>query len=190
MFRALVGDLPEDVTPHVLRHSFASLAADFGFADATVAALLGHVGQTMTSRYQHSADAVLLKAADAVADETARSTPENFQFKPTVPMKAAQVRLLGTSTKLSIETTPPLGVLTLDREMGNFGRAVTGSTRLPSYLQADVLDDLQSARDDATGTKVAAMPSGPGERYDFFLSRRGSVASIAREVTDVLTEKG
>jgi TIR domain len=34
------------------------------------------------------------------------------------------------------------------------------------------------------------MPSGPGERYDFFLSRRGSVATIAREVTDVLTEKG
>src|SRR5262245_5701851 len=34
------------------------------------------------------------------------------------------------------------------------------------------------------------MPSSPGERYDFFLSRRGSVAAIAREVTDVLTEKG
>jgi TIR domain len=34
------------------------------------------------------------------------------------------------------------------------------------------------------------MPSGPDERYDFFLSRRGSVAAIAREVTDVLTEKG
>jgi tetratricopeptide (TPR) repeat protein len=34
------------------------------------------------------------------------------------------------------------------------------------------------------------MPSGPGERYDFFLSRRGSVAAIAREVTDVLIEKG
>jgi hypothetical protein len=27
------------------------------------------------------------------------------------------------------------------------------------------------------------MPSGPGERYDFFLSRHGSVAAIAREVT-------
>jgi hypothetical protein len=27
---------------------------------------------------------------------------------------------------------------------------------------------------------VAAMPSGPSERYDFFLSRRGSVASIAQ----------
>jgi TIR domain len=38
-------------------------------------------------------------------------------------------------------------------------------------------------------TFVAAMPSGPGERYDFFLSRRGSVAAVAREVTEVLTEK-
>src|SRR5262245_30620011 len=34
------------------------------------------------------------------------------------------------------------------------------------------------------------MSIGPGERYDFFLSRRGSVATIAREVTDVLKEKG
>ena len=32
------------------------------------------------------------------------------------------------------------------------------------------------------------MPNGPVERYDFFLSRRGSVAAIAQEVTDVLTE--
>jgi hypothetical protein len=34
------------------------------------------------------------------------------------------------------------------------------------------------------------MPSSPGKQYDFFLSRRGSVAAIAQEVTDVLTEKG
>ena len=34
------------------------------------------------------------------------------------------------------------------------------------------------------------MPSGPLERYDFFLSRRGSVAAVAREVADVRTEKG
>ena len=34
------------------------------------------------------------------------------------------------------------------------------------------------------------MPAGPAQRYDFFLSRRGSVAPIAHEVTDVLTEKG
>ena len=34
------------------------------------------------------------------------------------------------------------------------------------------------------------MPSGPAERYDFFLSRRGSVAAIAREVENALGEKG
>jgi hypothetical protein len=30
------------------------------------------------------------------------------------------------------------------------------------------------------------MPSGLDGRYDFFLSRRGSVAAIAQEVADVL----
>jgi hypothetical protein len=35
-----------------------------------------------------------------------------------------------------------------------------------------------------------AMPNDRDERYDFFLSRRGSVAALAREVADVLTEKG
>src|SRR6266540_2464664 len=34
------------------------------------------------------------------------------------------------------------------------------------------------------------MSSGPNERYDFFLSRRGSVTAIAQEVTDVLKENG
>jgi len=40
------------------------------------------------------------------------------------------------------------------------------------------------------GTRVAAMPSGPGERYEFFLSRRGSVAHIAQEVANVLKQDG
>jgi len=34
------------------------------------------------------------------------------------------------------------------------------------------------------------MPSGRDDKYDFFLSRRGSVAAIAQEVTDVLKENG
>jgi hypothetical protein len=44
-------------------------------------------------------------------------------------------------------------------------------------------------RDHAEHEGRAAMPSASGERYDFFLSRRGSVAAIAQEVTDLLTEK-
>jgi integrase len=60
--------LPADVTPHVLRHSFASVAADLGYSEPTIAALIGHQGGTITSRYIHAADAVLLAAADSVAD--------------------------------------------------------------------------------------------------------------------------
>jgi integrase len=67
---ARLGELPADITPHVLRHSFASLASDLGYSDPTIAALVGHKGQTMTSRYVHAADPVLLAAADAVADRT------------------------------------------------------------------------------------------------------------------------
>jgi integrase len=66
-----LGGLPSDVTPNVLRHSFVSLADDLGYSDATIGALVGHKGRTITSRYTHSADAVLLAAADAVANRTA-----------------------------------------------------------------------------------------------------------------------
>jgi integrase len=61
------GGLPADITPHVLRHSFASLAADLGYNESTIASLLGHKTHSMTSRYVHCADAVLLAAADVVA---------------------------------------------------------------------------------------------------------------------------
>ena len=65
---AKLGALPTDITPHVLRHSFASTAGDLSYSELTIAALIGHKGRSITSRYVHSADAVLLAAADAVAD--------------------------------------------------------------------------------------------------------------------------
>jgi hypothetical protein len=68
---AELGGMPGDVTPHTLRHSFASMAADLGYSEPTIGALIGHKGQSITSRYAHAADAVLLAAADAVADRTA-----------------------------------------------------------------------------------------------------------------------
>jgi integrase len=64
---ALAG-LPADVTPHVLRHSFASEANDLGLTDATIAMLVGHQKKGMTGRYTHGADEVLLAAADKVAE--------------------------------------------------------------------------------------------------------------------------
>lgn len=58
----------EDVTPHVLRHTFASVAGDLGFSELTIAGLLGHTGRGVTQRYVHL-DKALLMAADKVAEE-------------------------------------------------------------------------------------------------------------------------
>lgn len=69
LFKKVVrsGELPKEVTPHVLRHSFASVAADLGFSELTIAALIGHRGGSVTSRYTHQADSALLTASDAIA---------------------------------------------------------------------------------------------------------------------------
>jgi integrase len=61
--------LPKDVTPHVLRHSFASVGADLLMSELALAAMLGHKSQSMTSRYSHLASGVLLQATDRVADK-------------------------------------------------------------------------------------------------------------------------
>ncbi|RAZ91524.1 integrase [Mesorhizobium hawassense] len=56
-----------DITPHVLRHSFASIGNDLGFTEATIAALVGHSRGTVTSRYIHTVDTALIMAADSIA---------------------------------------------------------------------------------------------------------------------------
>jgi integrase len=56
-----------DVTPHVLRHSFSSIANDLGFTEATIGALMGHSRGTITGRYIHTVDSLLVMAADTVA---------------------------------------------------------------------------------------------------------------------------
>ena len=80
-------ELPE-LTPHGLRHAFASVAADLGFAELTIAALLGHGTHTITGRYLHHLDSSLLAAADDVSCEIAammagRRTPAKI-----VPLRA------------------------------------------------------------------------------------------------------
>jgi integrase len=60
------------VTAHTMRHSFASVAGDLGFSDNTIGALLGHVGSTITSRYVHRLDTVMIAAANKVTGEVYR----------------------------------------------------------------------------------------------------------------------
>ena len=70
-----------------LRHSFASLAADLGYSELTIGALVGHKGRSITSRYVHSADAVLLRAADAVATRTAALMRGNKGAIEVIPLR-------------------------------------------------------------------------------------------------------
>jgi len=56
----------EGVTPHVLRHTFASVAGDLGFSELTIAGLLGHSARGITQRYVHL-DTALVVAADRIS---------------------------------------------------------------------------------------------------------------------------
>ncbi|RVT81630.1 DUF4102 domain-containing protein [Rhodobacteraceae bacterium CCMM004] len=67
-WRKVFGDSElSDLTAHVLRHSFASIANDLGFTESTIATLLGHATHSITSKYIHSLDSVLIMAVDTVA---------------------------------------------------------------------------------------------------------------------------
>ncbi|MEQ1954929.1 tyrosine-type recombinase/integrase [Mesorhizobium yinganensis] len=71
-----------DVTPHVLRHSFASIANDLGFTEVTIAALVGHSKGSVTSNYIHSVDTALIMAADTISGYI-KGLLEGIEFKQT-----------------------------------------------------------------------------------------------------------
>ena len=83
-----LGALPRDITPHILRHSFASTAADLGHSELAIASLLGHRLGSVTARYTHAADAVLLAAADAVARRILDLMGEAEPAGEVVPLRA------------------------------------------------------------------------------------------------------
>lgn len=73
----------EKVTPHVLRHTFASVAGGLGYSELTIAALLGHASRGITQRYVHI-DEPLRAAATAVAQQI------NFWLDGDGPSKEAR----------------------------------------------------------------------------------------------------
>jgi site-specific recombinase XerD len=67
-WKHLFEDSPlSDVTPHVLRHSFASIANDLGFTEVTSAALVGHAKGSVTSKDIHTLDTALIMAAGTIS---------------------------------------------------------------------------------------------------------------------------
>ncbi len=78
-----------DARSHDLRRTFASLAADEGYSDATIGELLGHARRGVTARhYIRRPDAALVAAADRVAARIqiamrGGKDADVMQFRPT-----------------------------------------------------------------------------------------------------------
>jgi hypothetical protein len=87
------------VTPHVLRHSFASIANDLGVTEVTIAALVGHAKGPVTSKYIHTLDTALIMAADTISGYI-QGLLDGIEFKQTAyaldrdSRKAALARFL------------------------------------------------------------------------------------------------
>lgn len=59
------------VSPHVFRHSYATVAFELGYSELIIAGLLGHRLSSVTSKYAHHVDHVLADAADRVSETIA-----------------------------------------------------------------------------------------------------------------------
>jgi integrase len=83
-WRKIAGRRLPGVTPHVLRHSFASTAEDLGLTLPTIGALLGHSIRGVTSGYIHKLDPALAAAADRTSEAiaSAMSGSDHVVFLP------------------------------------------------------------------------------------------------------------
>jgi integrase len=69
----IIGDALPGLSPHGLRHAFASMAEELGFTIPTIKALLGHAGSGVTEGYIHKLDSALSAAADRVSQHIAEA---------------------------------------------------------------------------------------------------------------------
>lgn len=78
----------EGVTLHVLRHTFAAVAAEMGFSELTIAGLLGHTVPGVTARYAHVPDSALVAAADRVSARIAAALDGREESATVTPFRA------------------------------------------------------------------------------------------------------
>jgi integrase len=90
-WRKIAGRRLPGVTPHVLRHSFASMGEDLGLTLPTIGALLGHSIRGVTSGYIHKLDPALVAAANRVADAIAANMDGEARSPRIVQMPGRQL---------------------------------------------------------------------------------------------------
>jgi integrase len=77
----IVGKRLDGLTPHGLRHAFASTGEDLGFTMPTIKALLGHSMGGVTAGYIHKADSALIGAADQITNHIASAMAGQMKDK-------------------------------------------------------------------------------------------------------------
>jgi integrase len=92
-----------ELTPHGLRHAYASMASDLGHTEPTIAAMLGHVTGTTTGRYIHHLDQALIAAADNVSEYIAAALAGLGDENQVVPLRR------NSQTRLNHQGSPRAG---------------------------------------------------------------------------------
>jgi len=80
----------QDISLHTLRHTYASIAAELGYSELTIAGLLGHTMQGVTARYSHLPDRALLTAADAVSAHIKAALEGKVENAEVLPLREAK----------------------------------------------------------------------------------------------------
>jgi integrase len=96
-WRRIMGKELAWLTPHGLRHSFASIAEDLGFTLPTIGSLLGHSSHGVTAGYVHKVDQVLVASANSVAEHIARAM-RGERAASVVPLPSAHSHIANRST--------------------------------------------------------------------------------------------
>jgi site-specific recombinase XerD len=146
------GGQPVHITPHQLRHTYATSLANAGMSLQALMALLGHVTPEMTLRYAALADGTVRGAYDAAMTRVRarRDLPLVVAGRPVVPDRIEWLRaeMLKTrvahgycSRHLAAEACPYANIC---EQCDNF---TTTADFLPA-LQAQLADE-QALRDDA-----------------------------------------
>ncbi len=157
--------VPLRVTPHQLRHTFATNLANAGMSLQALMALLGHSSPDMTLRYARLASPTVKAAYDQAIGKLARRIPISADGRPQVPEREAWLHseILKTrvahgycSRDLVAEACP----------YANICETCPSYTTAPEFLPAIAaqLVDLQSLRDDAAE-----------RRWDSEVARHGRV---------------
>lgn len=142
--------VPLRVTPHQLRHTFATSLANAGMSLQALMALLGHSSPDMTLRYARLASPTVKAAYDQAIGKLARRIPISVGGRPQVPEREAWLRseMLKTrvahgycSRNLVAEACP----------YANICETCPSYTTAPEFLPAIAaqLADVRSLRDDA-----------------------------------------